>query len=431
MTTDKQTQPSPPGAIPDPAAAFAGAPYSSPQFWDFVTAHVGDDPSVLRLKFYGHTDLDYGLAITQIECRHKFARKLCDTLTRFDRFVFPTELSGEQCTGDLLADFHTKIVGRPDGNDAGKTIVDFTAGLGIDAMHLGRRGYSVTAFDRQPALAQALKWNSAGLGLPQLTARQGDSVEMLHAGLISGDIAFIDPARRSADGGRTYSIADCQPDVVQLLPALGKSFRFVVIKLSPMLDLTQTARELGDKLTDLYVLGTKTECKEIVAVLDMTDDGLGKPVIHAVTVTTDGGHDELTFDRDEENSLPPMATGLPAVGDIVYELWPAVIKAAPFNTLAQRFGSVKKLAPNTHVFFADSPVDAFPGEARTVVDVIPYMSKHIKRLHNQYPKIDVATRNFDLPADALRRKLNVKPGGPLRLLAVRDAASRPYLLILR
>lgn len=426
MTTYKQTQPNTPGALPDPGTV----PYATPRFWDFVTAHANDDPSALRLKFHGHTELDYGLAITQIECRRKFARKLCDTLTRFDRFVFPTELSGEQCTGDLLADFHAEIVGRLDCNDAGKTIVDFTAGLGIDTMHLGRRGNSVTAIDRQPALAEALKWNSTGLGLSQLTAGQGDSVEMLQAGLISGDIAFIDPARRSADGGRTYSIADCQPDVVQLLPALGKSFRFVVIKLSPMLDLTQTARELGDKLTDLYVLGTKTECKEIVAVLDMKGAGRNKPIIHAVTVTADG-HDELTFDRDEENSLPSMATGLPAVGDIVYELWPAVIKAAPFNTLAQRFGSVKKLAPNTHVFFAGSPVDAFPGEGRTVVDVIPYMSKHIKRLHNQYPKIDVATRNFDVPADALRRKLNVKPSGPLRLLAVRDAASRPYLLILR
>lgn len=403
----------------------------APAFWKFVTENALAAPASLRLKYHGRDGIDFSLAITQIECRRKFAGKLRETLLQFDKFLFPGELAGEQSTSDVLASFHAEIVRRlADINNDNMHIVDMTAGLGIDAMHLARCGYIVQAVDCQNNLCEALQWNATGLGLSTLSVVHGDSVELLQAGILTGDIAFIDPARRSSDGGRVYAISDCQPDVSALLPALGKAFRYVVVKLSPMLDLSQTARDLGKYVTDMYVIGTKTECKEVVAVLDMKCiEEFYEPKIHAVTLY-DGKADELEFTRSAEKFAPMPSFGLPAVGDIVYEPWPAIMKAAPFNTLARQYNHIAKVAPNTHVFYAPHPLTEFPGEARTVEAVIPYMSKHIKRLRSSYPQIDVAARNFGMSASALQKKLAVKPGGKCRLLAVRDADDKPYMLVL-
>ena len=70
----------------------------------WVEAHISDRPDALRLAVHGRSDgIDYEAAITQIECRRKFAAKLQQTLAAFPRFYFPSVLAGEQATSDLLA----------------------------------------------------------------------------------------------------------------------------------------------------------------------------------------------------------------------------------------------------------------------------------------------------------------------------------------
>ena len=61
------------------------------EFFDWIRDHASDDVAKLRLK-YGK---EYGGAITQIECRRKFGKKLEQTLTSFPDFYFPSVLAGE------------------------------------------------------------------------------------------------------------------------------------------------------------------------------------------------------------------------------------------------------------------------------------------------------------------------------------------------
>lgn len=102
----------------------------TPQQIDWITAHSGDDTARLRLRHAGDPGMAH--AIMQIECRRKAARKLHDTL-RNDGFVFPTALSAEQCTSDNIAAYHASLIAP------GETVLDMTAGLGIDAFHMARR----------------------------------------------------------------------------------------------------------------------------------------------------------------------------------------------------------------------------------------------------------------------------------------------------
>lgn len=401
--------------------------FDTPEFWQFVTDNAGADTRKLRLHYHGKDDadgVDYPLAITQIECRQKFGSKLRDTLAANPRFLFPNELAGEQSTSDLLATFHSSLL------TVGETVTDLTAGLGIDALHFAAAGHTVLAVDRQEKLAEALRFNAATMRLPDLTAMHADSTALLTEDGIHSDVAFIDPARRSADGGRVYAIADCQPDVVALLPLLRRHFSRLVIKLSPMLDVTQTMRDLGPELESISITGTVTECKELVAVMRFgTETPIDDCPVRCVTLGT-AMESVFHFTRDDEQAAPAGSFGVPRAGDYVYELYPAVMKGAPFRTIQQRFTGLYKLSANTHVFYSRELIPEIPGIARRVSAVIPWQSKNIKRLKTTLPQADVAVRNFGMSAADLQKKLGLRPGGPHRLLAVTDTASTRHLLIL-
>jgi hypothetical protein len=395
----------------------------SEEFWRFVAEHAVDDVAKLRLKYHGVVgDIDYESAITQIECRRKFGKKLHKTLNKFNHFEFPDTLAGEQCTSDALAEFHAQLVAN------GESVVDMTAGLGIDSLHVAANASRVVAIERKPTLVDALQANAAGLGCGNIEAVLGDSCEMLAAGAVSGDVAFIDPARRSQTGGRVYALADCEPNVVDLRPTLSRHFKKLIVKMSPMLDVTQTVRDLPG-VTDVYAIGTNTECKELVAVVDLQCDE-HEAIIHAVSIDKAGNVADFAFSAaDECNAAMPQLSDV-AVGDYVYEPLPAIMKAAPVRLFAERY-ALKKVHNNTHVYFSAECVKDVQADVWAVENIVEWQSKNIKRIKTSYPKIDVAVRNFGMSADALRAKLGVKQGGDRRLLGVTDRNENRLMLVLR
>jgi len=387
---------------------------SDPRFRDFVTKHAADDPSRLRLDWHNRIEtagFDVNDAILQVECRQRFGRKLSTTLERFPDFYFPSALAGEQATSDLLAGFHTRFVDKDD------VLVDLTAGLGIDCARLAGVCRAATAVERTEHTAEALRYNLDGLGLGHVRVVRGDCRDALKT--LEGTIAFIDPARRAADGRRVFGLADCEPDVVTMLPEISKRFERLVIKASPMLDITRMLAEVPG-ISDIYALGTTTECRELDAIVVFGNETASAPIIHAVTMIADDAYIDFAFAlADEADAKPLYAQTLPKAGDILYEPYPATMKAAPFRLLASRF-SITKFSANTHLYFgtATSVAYDFPGEQFDIVEVIPWQSKHIKRLASRYPRISLTVRNFGMTANDLRRKLGVSDGGELRLFAV-------------
>ncbi len=377
-----------------------------PDFFQWIDDHLADDTSRLRLK-YGH---ERACEILQIECRRKYASKLADTLHRNPEFIFPTALSGEQSTSDTLAGIHSGLL-KP-----GSRVADLTAGLGIDAMAMARRvgnGGQVVAVERDEVVAGALRHNAASL--PNVEVVNNDCRTLLDEWLRDGvqfDAVFIDPARRASDGGRVYALDRCEPDVVAMLPQLKLLTKRLIVKASPMLDIAHTLGLLPDA-TELLVLGTTLECKELDIICDFTHEPSSAPVIKAITIGREM-QDVYSFTRAEESAATPVF-GLPVVGGYVYDPYPAVMKAAPFRLLCR--GSLKAIGPNTHLWCSPEMVVDFPGRAYKVEELLPYMSKNIKRYAARYPKISVTARNFDISSDALRAKLKVKDGDG-RLFAV-------------
>lgn len=383
-------------------------PFLLPEFHEWINEHSDADPVKLRLKNFRNDVFDVGDAITQIECRKRFGKKLASTLSAFPRFYFPSILSGEQCTGDLAAAFHETFVNADD------SVVDLTAGLGIDAMHLARKAKKVTAVERHEKYTEALEYNARGLGIDNLVTMTGDCRELLPE--LSGTVAFIDPARRADDGSRLFGLADCDPDVLEMMPSIQKNFGRLIIKASPMIDISRTIADIP-QATDIYIVGTQTECKELDVLASFGSASVAEPRIHAVTLSNDFAPVVFSFTRNEEAEatavINPKAV---TTDDVLYVPYPSPMKAAPVKLLSARFG-VTKFHGNTHLYYGPKNAVAtdFPGEILEIVEVIPWQSKNIKRLKNSYPHLSVTARNFGMTADALRNKLGVKEGGKTQL----------------
>ncbi len=390
-------------------------PYvDTPEFCQWVASHIDDDPVKLRLKWQGKLPWA-NLAILQIECRRKSRKKLAEELT-CPTFFFPTALSAEQCTSDILADFHASLI-RP-----GDTLLDLTCGLGIDVYHAACRASEVTAVDMNPEITEAVIHNAAALGHDNITAVTADCREFIKNTDKHYDVVFIDPARRGTNGERIYRLADCSPDVTSMLGDIAAVSNRLIVKASPMLDITQVLRELPDT-TDIYVTGTSTECKEIVADITFDNRHSSEPVIHVMTPLYD-----FSFTQSEEASATPDYE-LPAAGEYLYEPGAAVMKAAPFRLLSQRYG-LKKLHPNTHLYHSAARITDFPGDTWHIDRVADFSSHEIKAISRQYDRLNIATRNFDMPADTLRKKLKVKDGGTQRLIAATLADNSKAMLLL-
>ncbi len=400
-------------------------------FFRWIEEHHNENPAVLRLKWAGRPlPFDLDAALTQIECRKKCAGKLSDTLGASPRFYFPSILSAEQSTSDRLASFHSSLI--PEGG----SIVDLTSGLGIDALHFASRAAEVTACERNKTLVDALNYNAGQLHLSDtLKCISGDCSELATEWADNGhrfDCAFIDPARRAADGSRVYALAECEPDVISLLPVLSKIAGLLVIKMSPMLDITHTDKELGEKASAIIALGTPAECKELIALID-----LGNPrpagtslLIEATTLTAAGSACTISFTASEEKDAE-CQSGEAKAGDYIYEAWPAVMKSGAGRLLAARFG-LRTFHANTRLYHSGNLKDDFPGDIFEVQEVLPYASRVIKRFARKYPQISVAARNFGISADELRTRLGTKEGsGTLRVYGLTDARGERILIVCR
>ena len=369
------------------------------------------DFNKLRLKHAGNpVKID---EILQMECRHKTARKLQETL-RCDTFRFPSLAIAEMATSDAVAAEHCRLV------NPRATILDMTCGLGIDAFAFARMGCEVTAVDLDPAAAREAGHNAGALGLENVTVVNADSVRwLIENDDRHFDTIFIDPARRD-NAGRHFALADCSPDVTAVIELLTSRCRQLIIKSSPMLDIAAVRRELPVAQSTLLI-GTRAECKELVTIIP------GDGSISCVTLLNDGSRNEFSFLPDQEASATPCF-GSPATHGYLYEPYPAVMKSGAVKLLSTRFNTLK-LHPNTHLYFSPRPITGFPGEEFCIEAIIPFDKKGIKSIASLYPMINVCTRNFPMSAPDLARRLKIKDGGTLKLFGTTVNDNKRVMII--
>lgn len=329
--------------------------------------------------------------------------------------VCPHRLALEQCSGERTASYKGEVAARlfPNG---GERMADLTGGLGVDFSILARHFTHALYVERQGALCETARRNFERLRLTQAEVTEGDGREVLR-GMPHTDLIYMDPARRDSAGRKTVRIGDCEPDVKALLPLLWEKTDCVLLKLSPMLDLTLAARELGC-VAEAHIVGDGGECKELLLVL-RPDAG------RYDIVCADGTHRFRFRPEEEEAAVAEMADD---TGRYLYEPSAALLKAGAFKLTAARYG-LRKLHPNTHLYTADHLVDGFPGRCFEVKGVTGFGKRALRDLcRSVEERANLTVRNFPGTVAELRKRLKLREGGDAYWFATTLADGRHVLI---
>ena len=381
---------------------------------EFVRAHDGDDLGKLALareRYVAEVE-DFDLALTTLEVRRKLRDKVPEWYA-VPALRYPFRVSGEQCSSTETARYKAAVAAAA----AKGCLADLTGGLGVDSWAFAQVFDRVLYNEMRPELANAARHNFAALGLSNVTVSCAELVAgklPLILGSFHPDILFLDPARRASDGRKVFRLEDCQPDVLQLLPELLSACPQVLLKLSPMADISLVCKQLGC-VKAVHVVGAEGECKELLLLLERDYAGP-----YALTVYSNGAVAEISAPSGE-----PPAQVSPAW---LFEPGKALLKAGAFSWPCQ-YG-LQKLGRHTHAYLSAAPVEALNpfGKWYEILEVTPLNNRSIKELGKKYPRAEVTARNIPLTSEQLRAKLGVKSGGEVHIFGLHADAHAGNLL---
>lgn len=368
---------------------------------EFIRLHEADPPEALLLSASRYPGVDMPFVADQILARRQVKEKLPRWYAE-RRICYPSRLAAEQCSSEATARYKQSLV-------AGETLCDLTGGLGVDSYYFSRCTREVFYVERHEAYCRAARHNFQILEASNIQLVCGDAGEV--AEQIAADTYYLDPARRKADSKRAFALSDYEPDPAVLLPLLLPKAKRVIIKISPMADLTHTLR-LFPQTVQIHVVAVKNECKELLFVLEPGEVPEIIP-IHTVNLTEEHTHHHLFFREKEAESRVEWAT---APGRYLYEPHAAILKAGAFRQTAARF-NLQKLHPHSHLYTSDRPEEQFPGRIFEVEAVIPFSSKTTRQLAQRIPQAHITPRNFPLTTAELRKRSGIREGGDLYLFA--------------
>ena len=320
-------------------------------------------------------------------------------------------------------------------------VADLTGGLGVDSWAFSEVAEEVLYNEMNPELAAAARHNFQALGATNIFIRNceatADSLEEI-LGDFKPDVIFMDPARRDSVGKKVFLLEDCSPDVLKMLPQMFETSRFILLKISPMADITMVVERLdrtyesfldenhkggwnGQWVREVHVVASCGECKELLILLDREwRNG------YSLTCREDGG--TLTFTSEEiagAKAVYPDST----FARIIFEPGKSLTKAGVFNAVCERFGLVK-LARFTHLYTIGEPLSDSELEQRTaplkdfgkvfyVKEILPLNKATMKDVGKRYPHSEVSAKNIPMSSDELRVRLKVRSGDDAHIFGAR------------
>lgn len=379
----------------------------SPETQTFIREHRQDDVRALALQANKYPQVDMAEAVVQI-AGWQIAEKKVPLWARTEGILYPRHLSMEQCSSEVTARYKASLV-------SGESLADLTAGFGVDCSFMARNFNRVIYVEKQEILCDLARHNFPLLGLSRIQVCQADGVEYLRQ-MEPVDCLFLDPARRDSHGGKTVAISDCEPDVCALESLLVEKGQYVLVKLSPMLDIGTALRELK-YLRKIHIVAVNNECKELIAVLKKPSDNTYSSDNEVRIFCEQTVNNLLTtpfsFTLSEEKNA--ACTWAEEVEDYLYEPGASLLKAGPYRLLSERYG-VRKLQVNSHLYTSFHEVD-FPGRRFRVLEVSDFGKKNLKQFLQGIEKANLTVRNFPTSVVELRKKLKLKEGGDLYLFA--------------
>ncbi len=357
----------------------------------FIAQNLHSDVAQLALKPNPFPVVDWSLILQQIQARQKSEKKL-PTWFATPNVLYPTKLSIEQCSSEILAKHKSKAIN-------GKKIIDLTGGFGVDTYYFAQTFEKVIHAEINTDLCQIVAHNAQQLNLKNLEVKPGDGREILTQINQQFDWIYIDPARRDQQQKKVFRLSDCTPNVVDLLDDYFAFSDKILIKTAPLLDISQGLKDLPF-VEKIEIVSLQNEVRELLWYINKNNTQ--KPKIVTTDYSTDEKSIQLSLSINDDTTTKysnPL--------QFLYEPSPALMKSGNFNYISRYF-DVEKLDQNAHLYTSTTLKD-FWGRRFKVLETLPFSKKTMKNWTNQ--KANISCRNFPMKPEEIKKKFKIKDGG--------------------
>ncbi len=378
---------------------------------EFIDVNLRLDTNALILKKSVFVEVSNKELAEQISAKLKSKDKL-PTWFGLENGFFPAKISIEQTSSEETAKYKSSLI-------SGEGIVDLTGGFGVDDFYFSANFDSVIHCELNPELSEITEYNFKELGVGNCTFIQGDGLVFLQNSEEKFDWIYLDPSRRSEIKGKVFLLKDCLPNVPDNLDLLFSKSNNVMMKTSPLVDISHGISELKG-VKEIHVVAVKNEVKELLWILEK--EYSGDILIKTVNLI---GEDKQEFEfalTSEGNQEPNYSLPL----TYLYEPNSAILKSGAFNQVSVQL-ELFKLNKHSHLY-TNQDLIAFPGRVFKIKEIVPFQKKVLKKRFGG-SKANITIRNFPKKVDELRKDLSIKDGGEVYLFFTTNRTGEKVCLV--
>ncbi|WP_432410715.1 THUMP-like domain-containing protein [Rasiella sp. SM2506] len=362
-----------------------------PEIQEFIFSYAA---SSSKLAFSGSPfpEVSTSELVQQIESRRTIEKKL-PTWFATRNLLYPQKLNLEQTSSEATATYKTSLV-------QGKTLADITGGFGIDAFYFAEKFENVFHFETNEALSHLAAHNFEVFAKRNILCNAVDGIQGIADSKF--DVIYVDPSRRNESKGKVFFLNDCEPNVPEHLEYLLDRCHTLLVKTSPMLDISVGMQELK-YVAEVHIVALHNEVKEVLWKLKR--EASETLPIHTVNITSTET-EIFTF-------MPSAAVETVFSNPLrfLYEPNAAILKGGGFQYISEAY-KLKKLHKHSHLFTSEALRD-FPGRTFLIKKVVSYTRKEMRGI--TFAKANITTRNFPESVATLRKKWKIKEGGAIYL----------------
>ena len=375
----------------------------------FINENINADISKLIFKGSPFNNVSIQELATQISSKKRCEKKL-PSWFETQHIYYPAKVNIEQTSSEATAKHKTSLI-------SGDSIIDITGGFGVDCFYFSQHFKNVTHCELDTNLSTIVNNNYQQLKIDNVKTVSGDGIEYLKSNNQKYDWIYIDPSRRDAVNKKVFMLKDCLPNVPKNIDLLFEKSNNILIKNSPILDITKTINELRF-IKEIYVIALNNEVKELLFLLEnhYTEPIQIKTINFAKNKSQSFGFQYNT----NNNSIYASPK------KYIYEPNAAILKSGGFHEISAQL-NLEKLHQHSHLYTSEKLIE-FPGRTFILDQICNYNKKEIKKYLKEN-KANITTRNFPETVAQIRKKTKIKDGGNQYLFFTTDHKNNNIVLI--
>jgi precorrin-6B methylase 2 len=357
----------------------------------FITDNLKADITKLILKGSPFDDVSIQELANQIVAKQKSEHKLTSWF-QTENIYYPSKINIEQTSSESTANYKSNLV-------TGTSIIDITGGFGIDCFYFSKHFKDVIHCEINEELSAIVTHNCKQLKITNITTFSGDAIDFLKNSKEKFDCIYIDPSRRDDIKGKVFLLEDCVPNVPENMDLLFTKSNQILIKTSPILDISSAINELKF-VTEVHVVAINNEVKELLFLLEKDSS----KAIQIKTINI-GKNETQSFHFKYKESLY-SAYSEPL--SYLYEPNSAILKSGGFHQITNQL-NIEKLHQHSHLYTSKT-LQNFPGRVFKIEHTLSYDKKKLKKLLPGN-KANITIRNFPKTVAQIRKETKIKEGG--------------------